>query len=99
GDEAFAVDLDAIAVGVGAGAELLDDAAVEADAAFGDHAFGGAARSDAGACENLLQAFTAHAALTSRARCSARVVDCRGRGELGVRPAKTTDPTSPRPRS
>src|SRR6202022_1786037 len=50
------VDADQVLAGVGLGAQLLDDGAVQLDAAGGDHLLGLAPRGDAGVGEDLLQA-------------------------------------------
>jgi hypothetical protein len=57
GDDALAVHLDLVSPRVGLGAELADDMSVDADPARGDERLGGAARGDAAAREDLLDAF------------------------------------------
>ncbi len=54
--EQLAVDADVVARGVGLGAKLGDDCAVDLDAAAGDQLFGVAAAGDAGLGKDLLQA-------------------------------------------
>lgn len=57
GLEKLAGNFDVVAGGVGLGAQLSDEAAVDGDEAGRDHLFGVASRGEAGASDDFLQAF------------------------------------------